>query len=373
MRTPTNHDFDPPELVAERTMSVHAGGDVIYQSAFTPDTGQLVRLVEDSLNDEQTFTLSERGLLECGRVRSPVPETIDLKITDKCPMGCEYCYMDSTPRAPHADLGEVLGWLDAFDQPPYQIAIGGGEPTIHPDFVDFLEAVLARGIVPSYTTAGVNLDDEIIGATNTYCGGVAITYHPHQGIDWFKERYHRLSEELDVQVNIHLLVDCDIMENLDDVVHILREDDTIVLLAYYQDVGRADADRLPPQEVYHEELPQNVRWLSDRGVSFAFSEGLMPWVMSRPELPMHHRFMMSSEGIFNCYVDMDGTMWPSSFTTHSFKAQEDGTMQEKWSSMGSSYGRLAHGGACSDCEHAPFCITPQPEHYNLCAYAPHNP
>jgi len=75
---------------------------------------------------------------------------------------------------------------------PYQIACGSiGEPTIHPEFVEFLQAVFETGVVPNYTTNGIVLSDyrtqeckDLLEATKQFCGGVAVSFgnkklHPH--------------------------------------------------------------------------------------------------------------------------------------------------------------------------------------------------
>lgn len=92
-----------------------------------------------------------------GKVVSPakatVPELVDVKITDYCTMGCDFCYQDSTPQGIHADkdflsqLANALGTMKVFE-----VAIGGGEPTLHPDFIEILEDFRSRGVVPNFTT-----------------------------------------------------------------------------------------------------------------------------------------------------------------------------------------------------------------------------
>ena len=67
-----------------------------------------------------------------------------------------------------------------MNERPFQIAIGGaGESTIHPDWVEFVKCVKDMEIMPNYTTNGMHLSNEIIRATEDYCGGVAISWHPH--------------------------------------------------------------------------------------------------------------------------------------------------------------------------------------------------
>ena len=65
------------------------------------------------------------------------------------------------------------------NQKPFQIAIGSqGEPTIHPEFIAFLQTIYELGIVPNYTTNGITLasgNKELLDATEKYCGGVAVS------------------------------------------------------------------------------------------------------------------------------------------------------------------------------------------------------
>jgi MoaA/NifB/PqqE/SkfB family radical SAM enzyme len=79
------------------------------------------------------------------------PELIDIKITDFCDAGCAYCYQGSTPKGEHAEdcywLIKALGKMKVFE-----VAIGGGEPTKHPEFADILRRFRYSHIVPNFTT-----------------------------------------------------------------------------------------------------------------------------------------------------------------------------------------------------------------------------
>lgn len=85
--------------------------------------------------------------------KANTPELVDVKITDYCPFNCEFCYQDSTVKGEHADrfflaqLAHALRTLKVFE-----VAIGGGEPTLYPDFVGVLESFRSEGIVPNFTT-----------------------------------------------------------------------------------------------------------------------------------------------------------------------------------------------------------------------------
>ena len=58
-----------------------------------------------------------------------------------------------------------------------------GEPTLHPQFCEFLQTVYESGVVPNYTTNGVILSDisnprtkEILEYTAEFVGGVAVSF-----------------------------------------------------------------------------------------------------------------------------------------------------------------------------------------------------
>ena len=81
------------------------------------------------------------------------PELVDLKLTDWCAAGCPGCYQDSTTSGAHGDasfIGDVIYALSKLKV--FEIAFGGGEPTAHPRFVDFLAKCRRYGIVPNFTT-----------------------------------------------------------------------------------------------------------------------------------------------------------------------------------------------------------------------------
>lgn len=69
-----------------------------------------------------------------------------------------------------------------YTEKPFQVAIGStGEPTLHPEFIQFLQAVAETGVVPNYTTNGLTLADPdtatpLLEATAEYCAGVAVSW-----------------------------------------------------------------------------------------------------------------------------------------------------------------------------------------------------
>ena len=77
------------------------------------------------------------------------PESMDCKITNKCPMGCPMCHEKSTPDGEHGDIMNAK-FIDKL-RAGTEMAIGGGAVTGHPDLLPFLKKLKKIGVIPSIT------------------------------------------------------------------------------------------------------------------------------------------------------------------------------------------------------------------------------
>lgn len=123
-------------------------------------------------------------------------EFYDIGINNMCNAECPFCYVSATNKGENfPNIIEVWKrWMNmlpskkikncTYTLKPFQIAIGStGEPTIHPNFTKFLQAVYETEVVPNYTTNGIILSDtknpwcqEILEYTQQYVGGVAVSF-----------------------------------------------------------------------------------------------------------------------------------------------------------------------------------------------------
>ena len=136
-------------------------------------------------------------------------EIEDVAINSKCLANCPYCYTNALKTGSNfTDIIEkvhkVWGVRDDNDK-PFQIATGGaGEPTLHPQFKEFVKTVKEVGIMPNYTTNGMHLSEEVLQATEEYCGGVAVSFHPH-----IEKVFHKAVETLstiNTRLNCHVII-----------------------------------------------------------------------------------------------------------------------------------------------------------------------
>lgn len=81
--------------------------------------------------------------------RAEFPESMDIKICDKCDMGCPMCHENSTPEG---KCGDILNAKFIETLHPYtELAIGGGNPLEHPDLEPFLDKCKRLKLIPSMT------------------------------------------------------------------------------------------------------------------------------------------------------------------------------------------------------------------------------
>jgi len=393
-----------------------------YESSFDQDTGTLVRTVQEipkgswsphglvDLYCEETFPLNRYASdNQAQRIKaqdewvhrliaeedgegpyeaylpprrtvsafSPVPETVDIQVTNWCDQGCSYCYMSSTTKGKHAPKELLTGVIQGLDAPPYQIAFGGGEPTSHPDFPWFLKYAREHDVVPNYTTAGALVRDEVIAATNEFAGGVALTYHRSGGIDRFVDIYKKWRSLLSprVQLNIHVIFDDDVVKSLGELMASGLSNLRVVLLAYYATVGRAGTKGVPSKRVYNEEAPVALKAALESFENLAFSEGLLPYFLSRDILPT--AFATSQEGYYSCYVSKEGDVSYSSFSPNTESIPRSTNIHKRrfqniWSAGDLGYDDSADMGFCYSCPRINDCTSPETYHALACARAPHN-
>ncbi len=141
-------------------------------------------------------------------------EFLDISLGTRCNSECRYCYISASKKGVFYDniCENIKFFIENMDQPIFQGAIGSeGEPTLHPEFLKFIETMYNCGVVPNYTTNGITIarDDEyskaIIETTQRYCGGVAISTHPHLTEHWEKA-VQKLIDAGDININLHYII-----------------------------------------------------------------------------------------------------------------------------------------------------------------------
>ncbi|AZU14337.1 radical SAM protein [Xanthomonas phaseoli pv. phaseoli] len=93
---------------------------------------------------------------------SKSPRQVSIALTNVCDLHCAYCYAPKHKASLHSD--HVLGWLKELDtEGCLGIGFGGGEPTLHPDFVDICKRVAGETqLAVTFTTHGHRLTPQLV-------------------------------------------------------------------------------------------------------------------------------------------------------------------------------------------------------------------
>jgi hypothetical protein len=293
-----------------------AKNDGAYWAIFDVSTGRKIRM----------FFPKKHGPAPEPYVKSRTPELVDLKITDFCPFNCTYCYQGSTPRGEHAgksgdesyfgssqgmsffkDLAKTLGRLEVFE-----VAIGGGEPTLHPNFVEILEVFREHGIVPSFTTR--NFDGSWTKGRNfarvlQAVGGIGFSVDDAEGVrridSWRKEMGVDWRTQTVAQIVVGAMSEAELQRMLEAAIDARAE----VLLLGWKARGRAASEPTFP----------NVRWLDvvrrTRFVRIGVDTALVErYPAEVAELDPRGIFTTAKDGKFSMYIDaVSRKMGPSSY------------------------------------------------------------
>lgn len=170
-----------------------------YRTLFNQETGFFVRKEEEGWPEP---TWAADG-----------PELIDLSITSYCTRKCSFCYRGANDSEYSllclADVQSVIE--QAAECGTFQIALGGGNPNQHPGFIEILKLIRKAGIVPSYTTNGEGLTDEVLKATADYCGAMAVSIYPPFDEDYYNGVIERI-KSYGIRVNLHAILRGDYLD-----------------------------------------------------------------------------------------------------------------------------------------------------------------
>ncbi len=86
--------------------------------------------------------------------RDPAPRFVSLAVTNACDLHCRFCY--APKHVARLDVATVVRWATELDEGGcLGLGLGGGEPTLHPDFAVLCQRLAAETqLAISFTTHG---------------------------------------------------------------------------------------------------------------------------------------------------------------------------------------------------------------------------
>lgn len=248
---------------------------------------------------------------------SSIPELVDIKLTDYCPYNCAFCYQDSTVRGKHAEHEEISYLIrELRNMEVIEVALGGGDPTLHPDFADILLEFHNYNIIANFTTknlAWLRNPKEWVPIIK-HSGGFAFSANKREEIEELSALI-KLIPIRDIrrqyQITIQHVVGVDY--SIKSILETAQNCNFTVTLLGYKTTGRGSdfKPKLKPDEAFEEVkkyLTKN-RWLR-LGIDTVL---VQQWKKQLSKYVPDSLYTLE-EGKFSMYIDaVAGTAGPSSF------------------------------------------------------------
>lgn len=238
------------------------------------------------------------------------PELLDVSITNYCERGCDFCYRSSNLSGKFMDVDFYRDIVEEAQKlGVFQIALGGGNPNQHPEFIDFLKITRDYGIIPSYTTNGQGMNDDIYKASKEYAGAIAVSwYFPYKDA----EEVIKKCNDYNIPVNIHFVLQNDNIYEAEKILNDYRITENINALIFlnYKPVGRI----LKRPLEYSKQLTNflsNV--ISIKNCQIGFDSCMICHLVDYKELIDERSFDFCEAGRFSAFVSEEGEMYPCSF------------------------------------------------------------
>ncbi len=318
-----------------------------YTSFFNPDTGFFARIPYKGKKDP---FWSPHG-----------PELMDISITNWCDKGCSFCYKSSSNRGEHMAIDDYKRVIDqAAKMRTFQVALGGGNPNQHPNFVEILEYTASRGVVPNYTTNGHGLSVKILKATSKYCGAVAVSAYPPY--DETAATVAKLGDH-GIKPNIHFILDA---ESIDTAIDWLNQPPeymagiNAIIFLNYKPSGRI---------VFEDKLLRNSSRLDEffllatspqRKLKVGFDACCVSGVFARTSVNIS-MVEACDAGRFSMYVSEDLKVYPCSFQSglaDGDRLDDKTTLIDIWtrSRNMAAFRSYFSSDRCGGCSHRSTCM-----------------
>ncbi len=212
---------------------------------------------------------------------SDFPDSIDLKITNRCSNGCKFCHESSTPDGKHFNLVRTCTMLSKLPKKPIEIAIGGGNIfEVWDDFFKLVNFIQSHNMRPRFTVNIVDLlkkenREKIILLYNL--ASRASRYGIGISIPNLKPLTALIDLQLVEEVNepslksfctnfwsrsfikvFHIILGIFPVNEFEKLLKLAKEEIFSVLILGYKQFGRAENESLPDMSIWKSEIKKTL-------------------------------------------------------------------------------------------------------------------
>lgn len=252
----------------------------------------------------------------------PSPELVDVKITNFCDhikAPCwKYCYQGSNNKGHHANIESIKNIVSVLSEMKiFEVALGGGETTKHPQFIDILKLFNDAGIVPNFTSRSLDWykDREKIFPL---IGGMAFSVSSIDDVNAIAEQdWGQNKRKVNFQI-VHGTISKKELRNVLNKISEFNYEASITFLKY-KSVGRGNKQKYSFNIVkFIQKYAENV-WMKfgiDTPLANEYRGSL---IQSR----INSRLYDIEEGITSCYIDAVSQLIGKSSYCEKYYSYED--------------------------------------------------
>jgi MoaA/NifB/PqqE/SkfB family radical SAM enzyme len=209
-------------------------------------------------------------------LRKPTLRIVEFSINSACQSKCEYCYAAKfrRPGEQMLDVEEVRDiWLQASRMGAFCSLILGGEPTLHPKFLDLVAALEPRKNMVSFSTNCISLTEEMVVELKKL--GVFVIYvsmnstdaaindlvRGYEGHHAHVMRVLEICKRHDIDVVLPITTSKDLLPETIELVDFARKNGLTASMGLLSPTGRAEGER---DALFDADFWQTLRGLYDR-------------------------------------------------------------------------------------------------------------
>lgn len=233
------------------------------------------------------------------------------------------CYMASTIKGKHAIYKDVSNTLAALaDMRVFEVAIGGGEPTTHPDFIRILRRAHSLGIIPNFTTKSTEwiLNGQYKEILK-YAGAFAYSVDNHKQIIKFA-KVLKAAKIKPQTANLHIVMGTIEREEFWRMLAIAARADFRVTLLGYKEIGRG-LNFSPIDYSWWLDDIIKIRDIDHAAPEFVFRKSQWRWGYSQSYLPSISIDTVLAKAYKNELLQKDVPRWLFHTTDGTFSAYID--------------------------------------------------
>lgn len=287
-----------------------------YNYIFNMNNGDLIRWGK---------TLRDNPLV------APNPEIMDMEVSTVCSNGCPFCYKSNTNNGQNMSFKTFQKIFDKLPKSVTQIAFGIGDIDANKDLYNILAYTRVNLVIPNITINGYRMQQRDYDYLKALCGSVAVSRYDK---DTCYNAVQKLGEDRNKtdtlrQVNIHQILhegnieEC--LELIDDTTLDKRLSNlNAIVFLMAKPCGRGSY--LTPLQ--HPELMRRLYIrANDRGTKIGFDSCSAPLFLRALRHDVNFDTISTmvepcDSMLFTCYCNVEGKVYPCSFTEGKWPFEE---------------------------------------------------